>query len=314
MTKKYTTPEEDTKIKELYRSGKYSYDQIGKIYHVSKPTIINIVTGYPWSGSKAEFWQRVYRGMSVNMDSVLKEIRSEILDCLIKHDNVTYSVLMRQEEYLLSYTGILPEELFQRLRQERVDIEQTAWGHFSKKDYSEFAYFQSLWHKVSNIIGDNHKNPFGKLPDKVGAKSRANSIKYYSNKEFRDIRHYCRNVTKNGLKISDNLYDTLKYSIIAPGRAYKNPRKRLNDILDLFVSGKSPKQYPDWRKIYDSYTTWYRSGVFRLIWEIHEEYQELEPIQPALLYIERHRLIDTERPPRFKDVQDANRREKNEND
>lgn len=310
MTQKYLSDEERDEIKKLYLTGKYTLVQLGKKYFVSKGTIINTLKDYPYTTDKVTFWRRVYRGIVRNMDIALEDIRQEILDCLVKHDNVNYSTLMRQEQYLLDFAKISPEELFQTLRQERLNLEQAGWGHIAQEDYKEFAYCQSLWRRINFIIGDNQKFPWGGLPEKVGAKSRANSVKYYSNKDSKEIRHYCRNVTVNSINISKNLYNEVSNTIISPtGRIHKNPLKRLTDILNLFLSGESLKQHRDWRKIYESYDTWYRSGVFRILWELNEKYPELEPIRPALLYIERHRLINPDKPPRFKDVQNANRKE-----
>lgn len=310
MTQKYLSEDEREEVKRLYLTGKYTLVQLGKKYFVSKGTIINTLKDYPYTTDKVEFWRRVYREMSVNMDLVLEEIRQAILVYLTLHDNVNYSILMRQEQYLLDFAKTSPEELFQTLRQERLDLEQAGWGHIAQEDYKEFAYCQSLWRKINFIIGDNQKNPWGELPEKMGAKARSHSLKYYSNKDLNEIRHYCRNVTENTLQISENLYNALRnYITGATGRIHKNPQKRLADILNLFLSGESLKQHRDWRKIYESYDTWYKSGVFRILWELNEKYPELEPIRPALLYIERYRLINPDKPPRFKDVQNANRKE-----
>ena len=315
MSKKYTTPEEDEEIKRLYLTGKFSYEKIGQTYHVSKGTIINIVKSYPYTGDKTEYWQRAYRETVTNMDKVLTEIRREVLECLIKHDSITYNMLMRQEEYLLSFALTDPQELYERLKTERNNIEQTAWGHLSESDYTEFAFFQNLWHKLNKIIGDHRKNPFGEIAEKTGAKSRAKSVKYYSNKDFKEFRQYSRNEAENEYIISDNLYDTLKHCISAhTGRPLNNPRQRLNIILNLFLSGESPQRYPDWRKIYESYATWYRSGLFRAMWEVNEKYPELQLVRSALLTIERHRMIDPINPPRFKEVQGSNRREGRESE
>ena len=309
MTQKYLSEDEREEVKRLYLTGKYTLTQLGKKYFVSKGTIINTLKDYPYTTDKVEFWRRVYREMSVNMDLVLEEIRQEILDCLIKHDNVNYSTLMRQEQYLLELAKISPEELFQTLRQERLDLEQAGWGHIAQEDYKEFSYCKALWHKLNFILGDNQKNPWGELPEKMGARSRAHSLKYYSTKDLSELVHKCRNVPENTLQISENLYNELRnYITGATGRIHKNAQKRLTDILTLFCDGGSPYRHKDCRSIYDSYYTWYRSGVFRLLWELNEKYPELVPVRTALLYIERHRLINPDKPPRFKDVQNANKK------
>lgn len=313
MTKKYLSEDEREEIKKLYLTGKYTLNELARKFFVSKGTIINTLKDYPYTGDKVEFWRRVYREMSRNMDIVLEDIRQEILDSLVKHDNITYSMLMRQEEYLLSFVDTPPEELFQKLRQERLNLEKAGWGYIAQEDYQEFAYCQSLWKKINFIIGDNQKYPWGEMPEKVGAKTRMHSLKYYSNKDLKEFRHYCRNVPENTLKISENLWNELRsYITRDTGRIHKDAHKRLTDILTLFITGESIKKHRDWRKIYESYYTWYKSGAFRLLWELNEKYPELEPVRTALLYIERHRLINPDKPPRFKDVQEANRRGKRE--
>ena len=310
MTKKYTSPEEDERIRELYRTGKHTFEKIGQMYHISKSTAINIIKEYPYTGDKVEYWRRVYRETVTNMDAVLSEIRGNISNSLAEHDSIGYNTFMRQEEHLLSFSLTDPETLYNKIKHERNDIEQTAWGHLSENNYTEFAYFQSLWVQLSKILADNRKNPWGELPEKTGARGRAKSIKYYSNKDFKEFRQYSRNYTEKDYIISDKLYNELEKCISAnTGRPLKNPGQRISIILNLFQSGESPQKYKSWDKIYRSYGTWFRSGVFRVLWEVNETYPELQPIKAALLMIERHRMIDPYNPPRFKSVQDANRRE-----
>lgn len=311
MSRKYLSPEEEEKIKEQYQSGQYTYSQLAKMYFVSKSTIINVVKGYPYT-DKAEYWQRVYRETVTNMDEVMQEIKLEILECLKKHDSIKYQMLMRQQEHLLSFCNTEPKELYERLKQERNNVEQSAWKHLAEHNYTEFAYFQSLWHRLNKIIGDHRKNPWGDMPKKTGAKHRAVSVKYYSNKGFRQLLERSNNLIVQSKIISDELYDELKHCILSPkkGRPFYNPRHRLETILRLFITGDVPEQVcpKTFRSIYYCYNAWYKSGVFRLLWELSEKYSELEPVKPALLFIEQHRLLYPDTPPKFRDVQIKNRR------
>ncbi len=52
MAKKFTTPEEDEQIKELYSSGLYTYESVAMAFNLSKSTVINIVKGYPYNSYK----------------------------------------------------------------------------------------------------------------------------------------------------------------------------------------------------------------------------------------------------------------------
>ena len=167
---------------------------------------------------------------------------------------------MRQEQYLLGLCknitgGTIPDFTTREAKF------RTGWmGAYSPGGLKSF-HTVSLWRRINFIGGDNQKNPVGRAARKVGAKSRANSVKYYSNKDLKEIRHYCRNVTVNSINISKNLYNEVSNTIISPtGRIHKNPQKRLTDILNLFLSGESLKQHRDWRKIYESYDTWYKVG------------------------------------------------------
>ena len=47
MAYRYTTPQENEEIRQLYRTGEYSFKQLAEIKHLSKATVINIVKGYP---------------------------------------------------------------------------------------------------------------------------------------------------------------------------------------------------------------------------------------------------------------------------
>jgi hypothetical protein len=308
MTKKYSTPREEEQMKALYKTGKYTFKQIGEKFFVSKSTAINIIKGYPYTGDKVEYWQTIYRDAVSNTDEVLADIRNDMKQSLAEHDSLNYYMLINHEEYIAGFSKIDPKQFYENIKNERTKIEQSAWGALSKHRYEDFAFFQSLWHRINKIMGDNKKNPFNEIPEKSGAKSRTQSLRYHSNKDLREYRHYCRNVPKNGFIVSDSLFQEVQHCLHADtGRTHKNPKKRLNDILDLFCSGDSPKKHGDWRKIYQSFDTWYKSGLFRALWEVHEKFQELEAIRNALLYIERHRMVNPDKPPRIKDVQDANK-------
>lgn len=311
MTQKYLSEDEREEIKKLYLTGKYTLNHLAKKYYVSKGTIINTLRNYPYTSDKVEFWRRVYREITVNLDIALEDIKMQILDSLSSHDNVTYSMLMRQEEYLLSFIETPPEELFQKLRRERSEIEKAGWGHIAQEDYQEFAYCQGLWHKLNFILGDHRKNPWGEIPKRTGAKNRAVSVKYFSKKDFKEFREHSLNKIIKDEIISKELYTEIQYCISSAqtGRPLKNPRYRLEMILRLFITGDRPEKVcpKTYRKIYHYYNLWYRTGVFRLLWELNEKYTELEPVRPALLFIERHRMLYPDTPPRFSKVQEANK-------
>jgi len=325
---KYTTPEEDAKIKAEYASGEYTYEQLGGIHRLSKATIINIVRGYPFGGvcghragkgNRVEFKQRMYRSLQTSIEAVASKVdeqrRSEAL-----HDTQKAQLADQQFQLIYMITGLPPDQQLDRLKEIRLQTEQQAWEAIASGNIIEYCTLSSLWQTTTDIVGDFHKNPFSEAINCKLAKDRSKSIRFSKiaerGKQEPSNECECQSIDADQTEatgcyhVPDEVWEQIND---VAGRANKRNNEHGRDkrileglflaiqhdlsLKDLGRMGIAPFATIQWY-----YNEWYRYGVFGLLRELSITHVSIRPYYPILSEIERQRLVDPTHPPTIQDA------------
>ena len=70
------------------------------------------------------------------------------------------------------------DEIFERLKLERLEAEKKAWEAFAAHKYVEFGYYADKWRDLAEIIKDNAKSPFASVVKKSNARVRTKGLRF----------------------------------------------------------------------------------------------------------------------------------------
>lgn len=307
MTFRYCSPEEEAEIIAMYKSGEYSYQQIAEMKCLSKGTIINIVKGYPYSQDKAAYYARLQIESAERLEQEITAAKEKAQKAHDRGNMSAYGMHTRQWLMLLDF---LPEKnkLYERLKTERAICEQKAWEGFANADYGEFGFYADTWEVLTDIIGDNAKNPWGVVAKESGAKNKSRSIR------FENVERKGQNISFTAIVVNsdDVILSDASWELIRPlvmenetGRP-SNHRRIMEGILYALVNCRSfrtiPRRYGDRYPLTTHFAQWYKANVFRDLLAFVSVCPELEPVKPALLQIEKHRLMYGDVVPRLCDI------------
>lgn len=305
MTFRYCSPEEEAEIIGMYRLGKYSYQQIADMKNLSKGTVINIVKGYPYNQDKGTYYARLQTESAERLEQEISATKERAQKAHDRGNMSAYGIHTRQWLMLLE---LLPdkEKIYERLRDERNASEQKAWEGLSNNDFSEFGFYADTWNLLTNILGDNAKNPWGSIISGAKGKSRSVRFEKIACKE-QNINFICMNTKYDG-EISDDSWAYIQPLVIGEetGRP-SNHRRIMNGILYALVNCRSfrsiPKKFGDHLSINRHFAKWYKANVFRDLLAFATVCPELEQVKPALMQMEKHRLMYGDLVPRLCDIQ-----------
>lgn len=173
MAYRYTTPQENEEIRRLYRTGEYSFQQIAEIKHLSKGTVINIVKGYPY-GVYKQVYSKLQDETAGKLEEVIKQEEAAAQKAYERGNYKAYGSHMQRWIDLLG----LENGCYETLKIKRLEYEQKAWAAFAEAEYEAFGYYAETWDVLTDIIGDNAKDPWGIIVKDSGAKAKSRSLKY----------------------------------------------------------------------------------------------------------------------------------------
>jgi transposase/predicted DNA-binding protein YlxM (UPF0122 family) len=294
MTSRYCSPEESKEIIEMYRSGKYSFQQIADLKNLSKGTVINIVKGYPYNQDKQA---RYYKLQNESAEKIREAIVDEEYCAKQAYERRSFIAYGNHVERWLSLIRTLnnPDCIYDHLKEERTFLEKQSWEAFADGNYSLFGYCAETWETLTAAIGDNAKNPWKIVAMKINARSKSRNIKYASVKigQINPVYMYTDKPTTCYLDVSDELWSKIKNVI--PHADHIDGRKVLNGVLYVIANyipfRKVPKKYGFFTTIHKYYQIWYRIEFLSIILEMAASFPELEGMRMQLWEIEKHRLI-----------------------
>lgn len=294
MTYKYTTPEEDREIIEMYRTQKYSYQQIADMKNLSKGTVINIVKGYPYNpATKKTRYYKLELDSAEKIENLIKQ-EEELARKAYNRENYTaYGMHLQRWLTLIKIKSGSEGKLYDSVKAARTEYEKEAWKAFAEGDYSLFGYYAETWETFTEILGDNAKNPWVVYANKINAKSKAYSLKYSIEANYQEFPQICGNSYK---EVSDESWNYIKPAIPRQktGRPFENARKKFNGVMYALNNCTSfrlvPKKYGHSRRLYECFENWYKQGFFADLLELIPVCPELEAVKNELVVLEMYRL------------------------
>lgn len=307
MTFRYCSPEEEAEIIAMYKSGYYSYQQIAEMKCLSKGTIINIVKGYPYNQDKDTYYARLQTESAERLEQEITATKERAQKAHSRGNMAAYGMHTRQWLLLLD---LLPDKdkLYERLKAERASCEQKAWEAFANADYGEFGFNADTWELLTDIIGDNAKNPWGAVAKESGAKNKSRSIRFEKiNRKGQNNSFTAIVVNSDDFRLSDTSWEYIRPLVLEnnTGRP-SNHRRLMEGILYALQNCRSfrtvPRHFGDRFPLTTHFAQWYREDVFKYLLAFVSVCPELEPVKPALLQIEKHRLMYGDVVPRLCDI------------
>lgn len=304
MTFRYCSPEEETEIVDMYKSGEYSYQQIADMKNLSKGTVINIVKGYPYCQDKATYYARLQEESADKFEQEITATKERAQKAYDRGNMSAYGIYIRQWLMLLDmFPG--KDKIYDRLKSERMICEQKAWEGLGRADYGEFGFFADTWELLAVIIGDNAKNPWAAITG--GAKSKSRSVRFAKTGSKRQSTNFMPTGIKYGCELSDESWAFIRPLVMSNehGRP-SNHQKIMNGILYALANCRSfrsiPREFGARRSINEHFIEWYKADVFRGLLSFVSVCPELQCVKSALLQIEKHRLIYGDAVPRLCDI------------
>ncbi|EGD47110.1 hypothetical protein Cpap_1502 [Ruminiclostridium papyrosolvens DSM 2782] len=305
MAKKYLTPEEQQEVIKMYQTTKYSYQQIADNFYVSKGTIINVVKGYPYNCDKQAVYSRLQQEAKGNLDDCITREIKKAQEANRRGSMTAYSLHLERLKELYKYQ--VQDNIYEPIKQRRLQCEQTAWQGLADSNYIEFATNADMWEILTEIIGDSRKSPFKIMIQDSNARHKSKSVRY-SNL----IPHTVFNSrTVDYTRISDDSWQLI--SRVLPehkpfrGKQYAGDRSYFNAIYNSIttgsswrLSGKKYKLDPD--NLRKAFIRWYQAGIFKDLLELCSVCRKLQAIEPQLIELERIRQ-EKGTVPRMKDLQ-----------
>jgi hypothetical protein len=167
---RYVDTQETIQISSLYRSGAYSMQDLADQKHLSKATVVNVLKGYPYTSKdlQSDVLQR--------LQDKLIEIQNKVNqspDCLSGYQ---FQLMWLVCLFLYSFTQY--QDAYQIIKKHRLWHEQQAWKSFADGKMSEFGYHADAWEDLTDVVGDNLRNPWRCIAYKHNARGKACNVKY----------------------------------------------------------------------------------------------------------------------------------------
>jgi predicted DNA-binding protein YlxM (UPF0122 family) len=305
VAKKYLSPEEQQEVINMYQNTNYSYQLIADKFFVSKGTIINVVKRYPYNCDKQAVYSRLQQESKANLDDCIAA-ESKRAQEANKRGNITaYSLHLNHLKELYQYQ--VQDNIYEPLKQHRLQCEQAAWQGLADSNYIEFATNADMWELLTEIIGDSCKSQFKVMVQDSNARHKSKSLRYNNL-----IPHtvFKTRITDN-IELSADSWKLISKALPEHkpfrGKQYSGDRIYFNAIYDSIsagsswrISGKKYKLDPDnLRKVF---VRWYYEGIFKDLLELCSVCPELQAIEPQLIELERIRQ-EKGTVPRMKDLQ-----------
>jgi hypothetical protein len=278
----------------MYRTGKYTFQQIADMKSLSKSTVINIIKGYPYNKKDKD---RRYSKLQVETSEKLKEAITEAENrarkAYLKKDLQAYGDNIQRWMSLMQTFSDGTAAVYEKLQAERLQCEQRAWEAFADGNYSYFGYLAATWDTLTNAIGDNLKNPWKTVAAKINSRGKSHNVKYMPvfNKEEKEIVNmFTIKPERQFTKVSDDLWEFIERFL--PGKNTRYKRDIFNKVLYAISSLKSFRAVSKHHTtLYKYYCIWYRTDFFGTLLDMSGAWEELEAIRLQLLEIEKHRLL-----------------------
>jgi hypothetical protein len=295
ITYRYCSPDEDKEIIALYKTGQYSYQQIADMKSLSKGTVINIVKGYPYNpANKAARYNKLQTESAAQLEAAIKQAEQDAKQAYEAGHFADYGAYLQLWTDLLK--AVTTEPLYEHIRDTRQQYERQAWAAFDSGDYSQFGYYAETWDTLTNILGDNAKNPWKVISLKINAKGHSHSVKFAVT-GFKGRNVDFLPMGKNSYtEISDSTWELIKpiFRATITGRHAKN-RKTIDGILYALTNCRSfrtvPTQYGSRRNIEQWFAAWYKARYFADLLNLTDVCPELQAVRHELLAIVMHSLV-----------------------
>lgn len=173
MAYRYTTPEENEEIRQLYRTGEYSFSLLAEKYNLSKSTIINIVKRYPY-GAYKQAYSKLQDEATGKLE---KAIKAEEEAAQKAYERGNYSAYGNHLQRWLDLLKI-KDSSYETLKIKRLEYERNGWKAFADKRYEQFGYCAETWSVLTSIIGDSAKDPWGAIVKNSGARTRCKGLRF----------------------------------------------------------------------------------------------------------------------------------------
>lgn len=316
-TFKFCNQDESKEIIEMYRTGQFSYQQIADKKALSKSTVINIVKGYPYNKDKSEYYHKLQEHSATTLNEMVKQAEQEAKQAYIRGNYTAYGTHLQQ--YLMLIQAMQRQgNTYEHIKETRQQYEQQAWKAFTDSDYSTFGYYADTWQSLTDILGDNLKNPWRIVAAKINAKGRSHSVKFSN---IRGLSELADTSVNSFQDLSDSSWKLIRPVLPQQirGRPAINSRANLNGILYALCNCRSlrmvPEQYGKHSRIAVVFTAWYVAGVFSDLLQLADVCLELDAVKPALLDIEIHKLVrGIDVAPRLCDIQKRSKMYEKKND
>jgi hypothetical protein len=220
------------------------------------------------------------------------------------------------ERYLMLIQMIQhKDQLYEKLKAERLQHEKCAWENYAQGQYAEFGYHAETWDKLTEIIGDNGKSPWALLPGRDIAKSKQNSVRFEGCSKSRNPVGKPKNIEKlsrANFKISNSGWHYIR-GVINHRNSYIGYRKVFEGLIYTICHCQdfchTPKEYGSRMTIWNAYSEFYNAGIFADLLELVPVCPELAAIESALVEIEKYRAVyGNGTPPTLKRIQEARKK------
>lgn len=200
-----------------------------------------------------------------------------------------------QRWVMLTKALAMPEQLYEEIQNTRIQYEQQAWGAFADGNYSLFGYYAETWGVLTDILGDNAKNPWRVVSAKINARGHSHSIKFSKIKGLNELPQMCGKTEFSEISNETWCFISPALPRNKRGRPKADGRIVVNAVLFALHNCRSfrlvPKDICDPRRLYDYFAAWYKEGVFKDLLELAPVCPELDAVRNELLAIEMHSLI-----------------------
>jgi transposase len=307
MTNRYCDKSEEMEIIELYKTGEFSYNQIGEMKNLSKGTIINIVKGYPYCQDRQAYYDRL---QTESADRLEQEIVATKEKAQAAHDRGNISAYGLHTRQWLTLLDMVEDRdhVYERLKDERISCEQKAWDGFANGNYSEFGFYADTWELLTTILGDNAKNPWGSIAKESNAKDKSKSIRFTKiQPKGQNVNFTAIVATPSHFCLSEQSWQFIRPLVIGKETGRPSDHRRVMEGI-IYALGNCrsfrsvPGEYGGRFAITDHFAKWYRRDIFADLLMFVSVCPELAPVKAVLLQIEKHRLMYGDSVPRLCDI------------
>jgi transposase len=288
-------------------------DQLAKIFHVSKGTVVNVIHNYPYASTQEDYTEREYRNMRNMLSAIVGALKTEAGTS--RADMIQLASIHQQEVFLMSLASENPAAMLNRIKKERLNTEKTAWEALDKGDYIVFAHNAKLWTHLNDIAGDQKKNPFQEIREKTNPRNKACSLRFSGLEKLMTDKSTIRKPVQTASTgtISDALWKEIRTVIDSDKRIKGNqpadPRIVLPGLLYAMRTGCSLRQIPPIygkkSALHQYWQCWWYQGLFQLLWEICPKWPELQAVSGSLANMEKYRIAFPGKLPKFYEIMEG---------